>query len=187
MKRLTGILAIAALMLSLAAIGCSDRNQADTNASGADTVRPDTDMLGATIYMYDRQYVTAEIRAERIRKFESVDSTMGYQLDIDMYDTTGHIVSSLVSDSGLIREQTEDLHAYGDVVVVTEDSSKLFTDSLYFDPKTNLIHTDEYVKITRAADTLTGWGLEADRQLRHLKILRQVSGSLDQNKPEDEL
>lgn len=168
--------------------GCSfDRDRSGAQSSGPDTLRPDSDMLGATIFMYDRQYVTAEIRAEQIRKFESVDSTMGYMLDINMFDTTGKLVSSLVSDSGLIREATEDLHAYGHVVVITEDSSKLETDSLYFDPKTNLIHTDEFVKITRGADTLTGWGLEADRQLRGLKILRGVSGSLDQTPDESEL
>lgn len=178
---------VAAVSL-LFAVGCSfDRDQSAAQSSGSDTLRPDSDMMGATIFMYDRQYVTAEIRAERIRKFESVDSTMGYVLDINMFDTTGKLVSSLISDSGLIRESTEDLHAYGHVVVITEDSSKLETDSLYFDPATNLIHTDEFVKITRGADTLTGWGLEADRQLRGLKILRGVSGSLDQKPEESEL
>ena len=186
MKRFFYILfATVALML---AAGCSfDRDQTGAQSTGTDTLRPDSDMLGATIYMYDRQYVTAEIQAERIRKFESVDSTMGYVLDIHMFDTTGKRVSSLVSDSGLIRESTEDLHAYGHVVVITEDSAKLETDSLYFDPKTNLIHTDEFVKITRDGDTLTGFGLEADRQLKGLKILRGVSGTLDRKPDESDL
>lgn len=172
----------------ISAAGCSsDRDQTGAQSTELDTLRPDSDMLGATIYMYDRQYVTAEIQAERIRKFESRDSTMGYVLDINMFDTTGKLISSLVSDSGLIRESTEDLHAYGHVVVVTEDSAKLETDSLYFDPETNLIHTDLFVKITRSGDTLTGYGLEADRQLNGLKILRGVSGTLDQRPEESEL
>ena len=172
------LLLIAALLLT----ACSSTEQSSQTSANPDTLRPDSDMLGATIYMYDRSIVTAEINAERVRKFESLDSTMGYKLHINLFNDQGEVISRVVGDSGLIRESTEDLHIYGNVVVINDNDSRLETDSLYFDPETDSIYTDEFVRISRPGDTLTGWGLQADRQLRGLRILRQVSGTIGQKK-----
>lgn len=176
------ILTLLLTALALAFAACSDSGQTSQTANDADTLRPDSDMEGATIFMYDRSIVTAEIEAERVRKFETLDSTMGYKLHINLYNDQGEVISHVVGDSGLIRESTEDLHIYGDVVVINDNDSRLETDSLYFDPETDSIYTDEFVRISRPGDTLTGWGLQADRQLRGLRILNQVSGTIGQKK-----
>jgi LPS export ABC transporter protein LptC len=172
------IFGILTVLLSLG--GCSgdqDRSTAETETD--DTLRPDTDISGATLYMYDRDRITAEIRAERIRRFDNIDSTMGYNLDIDMFDSANVAVSQLVGDSGLIREQTNDLHVYGNVLlIVKENDTRLKTDSLYYDPVTAHVRTDEFVEITRGTSRVTGWGLDADRRLDTLKILRTVSGRI---------
>jgi len=175
---LTYCLLLAALVLG----ACSTTEQSSQTSAEPDTLRPDSDMQQATIYMYDRHIVTAEINAERVRTFESLDSTMGYQLHINLFNDQGDIISRVVGDSGLIRESSEDLHIYGNVVVINDNDSRLETDSLYFDPATDSIYTDEFVRISRPGDTLTGWGLQADRQLRGLRILRQVSGTISQKK-----
>ena len=181
---MTYLLQIATLVLiaTLLLAACSSTEQSSQTSADLDTLRPDSDMLGATIYMYDRSIVTAEINAERVRKFESLDSTMGYKLHINLFNDQGEVISRVVGDSGLIRESTEDLHIYGNVVVINDNNSRLETDSLYFDPETDSIYTDEFVRISRPGDTLTGWGLQADRQLRGLRILRQVSGTIGQKK-----
>jgi LPS export ABC transporter protein LptC len=110
---------------------------------------------------------------------------MAYDLKIDLFDDQGKVISQVVGDSGLIRESTEDLHMYGHVVVKTDNDSRLETDSLYFDPQTDSIYTDEFVRISRPGDTLTGWGLQADRALNGLRILRQVSGTISGEKKKD--
>lgn len=179
----TYLLLAGALFLAVTLLpACSSTEQSSQTSADLDTLRPDSDMLGATIYMYDRSIVTAEINAERVRKYDSIDSTMGYKLHINLFNNQGDVISRVVGDSGLIRESTEDLHIYGDVVVINDNNSRLETDSLYFDPRTDSIYTDEFVRISRPGDTLTGWGLQADRQLRGLRILRQVSGTIGQKK-----
>jgi LPS export ABC transporter protein LptC len=179
------IAVILGVLLIGGVVGCSrDENKLKSQDSlMPDSLRPDSDMSDARIFTYDRELLTTAVNAKRIRQYEALDSTMGYTVMIEMYDAEGAVVSTLVGDSGLIREKAGDLHMYGHVVAVTENESRLETDSLYFDPETQLIHTDEFVRITRPnGDTLTGWGFEADRQLTRVTILRQVSGSFQSGK-----
>lgn len=185
MTRAFAIVALLLLAIGFALVGCKDDQNPQTRSSENDSLLPDSDMEGARIYMYDRSIVTAEINAKRVRKFESLDSTMAYVLKIDLFNDQGEVISQVVGDSGLIRESTEDLHMYGHVVVITDNQSRLETDSLYFDPQTDSIYTDEFVRISRPGDTLTGWGLQADRALNGLRILRQVSGTISGDKKKD--
>jgi LPS export ABC transporter protein LptC len=164
--------------------GCSSDDTIGRKSTDIDTLRPSTELTGANIYLYDRHLVTTSIQAALLRKYEDRDSTMGYKLDIDMFDSTGAVVSELVGDSGLIREQTNDLHIYGHVVAVTENG-RLETDSLYYNPRTNKIYTDAFVELTRDEDVITGWGLEANRDLTRVTVKRQVSGTITKN-PEEQ-
>lgn len=185
MKSIVVIFAFACTLTLL--VACSgEQTQPSSQTDDEDSLfLPDTDISGAAISMYQRDQVTAEIVAERITRFDEIDSTMGYVLDIDLYDSTGQIVSKLVGDSGLIREESNELHVYGNVVVVvTKNDTELKTDSLYYDPLSAHIKTDDFVEITRGESVVTGWGLDADRQLDTLRILRMVSGSIKDIPPE---
>ena len=164
-------------------IACSDQTISDAaDSDSADSVlKPDSEVFGATIYLYDRDRVTSGIRAERIVRFEAIDSTMGYVLDCDFFDSLGHKTSNLVGDSGVIRENINQLEVYGHVVVVTEDSARLETDYLRWNPKREKIETDSYVEFTRHDDIMTGWGMEADPDLGRLRIKSQVSGSVSKD------
>jgi LPS export ABC transporter protein LptC len=169
--------------LALLLWGCSQKTMSEADSSDAvDSVLvPDSEVIGATIYLYDRHEVTSEIRADLIRRFEAIDSTMGYVLDIDLYDSLGRISSNLVGDSGVIREASNELEVFGQVVVVTEDGSRLETDYLRWDPKIGKIQSDAYVKFTRGEDIMTGWGMEADPDLGRLEILSSVSGTVSES------
>ena len=173
----------ATLLLALALVGCSEKtiSEGDQASSADSTLRPDSEVQGATVYLYDRQEVTTEIRADLIRRFEAIDSTMGYILDIDFFDSLGAVSSNLVGDSGVIRENTQRLQVYGEVVVVTQDSARLETDYLTWDPEIGKIQSDAFVKFTRGEDIMTGWGMEADPDLGRLRILSQVSGSVSES------
>lgn len=170
-----------ALVLLVLVAGCSDR---ETSKSAETTLmdstrRPDSEVGGARIYLYDRGQITTEILADKIFKFEINDSTMGYELAIQFFDSTGGIASTVVGDSGVIRENQGHLQIYGHVVVVSQDSSRLETDYLSWNPRTRRIQTDAFVRITDIqGNVITGWGMEADRNLGRIKILRHVSGTV---------
>ena len=85
-------------------------------------VRPDTELKGTTIHLYDRGRVTSAIQALRILKYESKDSTMGYTVHASFYDSTGAISSTLVGDSALIREKTIRQSVYGHVLITSYDA-----------------------------------------------------------------
>lgn len=174
------IYALSGLLFCLMVAGCTGQDPSTNNASGlADsTSKPDTEVSGATIYLYDRGRVTTEIVSEKIVKFETNDSTMAYRLDIDVLDSLGQSSTHIVGDSGIIRESTGMLYIYGNVVVVTSDQSRLETEYLWWDSKSDKIKTDAFVTITREGDVITGWGLEADERLKGYKILNQVSGAV---------
>ncbi|MDZ4723818.1 MAG: LPS export ABC transporter periplasmic protein LptC [candidate division Zixibacteria bacterium] len=169
------------IMAVLFQTGC-ERKPPD---GGSDTIlmdslgRPDSKVTVAKIHLYDKGTKTTEIRADQIRKFEKLDSTMAYSVDIDFFDSLGHVQTTLVGDSGVIRESTNRFHIFGNVVVSVGDTTKLETEHLIWNPETKQIETDAFVKITRRQDVITGIGMHADRELTHIKILDQVSGTIE--------
>ena len=168
------------LLLLLAVVGCEQqKSSTKTEASMLDSSgRPDAEVKGARIFLYDKGRVTTEIHAQKLLKFEAKDSTMGYTVTADFFDSVGAKISNLVGDSSLTRENSGHLWVYGNVVViVTENNTKLETDYLHWNPDIKKIQTDAFVKITKNGDVVTGWGMEADQKLTRIKILKQVSGS----------
>lgn len=161
-------------------LGCSDDNTSVTKQPGPvdSASRPDTEIRGATIDLYHGSELTTKVHAKRIVRFDDIDSTVGYTIDMIFYDSAGTETSNLVADSGVIREISGAFDVYGHVVVTTSDSVRLDTDYLKWNPSINRITTDAFVRISRPGDTETGWGLEATRDLSRIKILHQVSGTV---------
>lgn len=182
MKKIYEILYSVVFTAFLLLSGCiSDNTPSSDKMSFADSsLLPDSDLMEATIYLYDRGMVTTEIVSDKIVKYEKQDSTAAYQLDIIIFDSLGQVTSTIVGDSGVIREGRHQLFIYDHVVVHTTDSIKLETDYLFWNSRTNLIKAPEnvFVKITQGKDIMTGWGLEADPKLSRYKILKQVSGTI---------
>ncbi len=161
------------------ATGCdSQKSTVRTEPTLGDTNhRPDTEVTGARIQLYDKERVTNLIDAKRLLRFEAKDSTVGYVVTVHIRDSAGTEISTLVGDSSLIRETSGHFSVFGNVVAVAENGTRLETDYLHWNPVVRKIQTDAFVKITRQGDVVTGWGLEATEKLTDLKILRQVSGS----------
>jgi LPS export ABC transporter protein LptC len=179
-KLLTQIGAFALLVVMLAIAGCTSQDSATRNMTTLpDSVpKPDTEVKGAKIDLFDKQEKTTEILARRILKFDAKDSTMGYEVNAHIFDSTGKVISNVVGDSALIRENSNHLYIYGHVVVISEDSTRLDTDFLHWNPTIKKIQTDSFVKIYRHGDVATGWGMEANETLTRVKILNQVSGTI---------
>jgi LPS export ABC transporter protein LptC len=175
-NRLTGF----ALVAMLVTAGCTTQDSSLRHASvpSDSLMKPDTEVKGARIDLFDKSEKTTEIFANRILKYDAKDSTMGYEVTAHFFDSTGHIISDLVGDSALIRESTSHLYVYGHVVVKSEDSTRLETDFLHWNPDIKKIQTDAFVKIYRHGDVATGWGMEANQTLTRVKILNQVSGTI---------
>jgi len=147
---------------------------------------PETELKDATIVLTDKGIRNAVVRAAYIAKYSDTKETFARELDADFYDDNGIHTSNLVSDSGWINEEDQNMEVLGHVVVVNSDGVKLETESLTWDQSINRVVTDDFVKITRGNDILTGYGLITDQRMESIKILKDVKGKIEEV-PEDEL
>ncbi len=168
------------ILFALALTGCNrdDFNRSDQGDS-LELNAPDSEVSGATILLSDKGKMTSEIAADKIIQYNDIDSTMAYVLNIRNFDTLGHVNSTVTGDSAVIREETRMYTIFGNVIVVTEDGTKLETDKLHWNPKTDKIHTDSFVRITNPDGVVSGWGMEADQKIKSYKILHKVSGEYE--------
>lgn len=142
---------------------------------------PDQESENAHIYLYNGNLRSVDIETTRMWKFSQKDSVIAWELKVNFYDTTGEVTSHLVSDSGYIKEVRDQMVALGNVVLIGKDSSVLETQALTYDNKTQMISSDVFVSIVKGTDTLRGIGFRSDRELRRVRILKQVSGSFSED------
>ncbi len=93
--------------------------------------------------------------------------------------TDGRVTSRLTAREGRVWLKSSNLLAKGEVVVATEDSTYLFTDSLIWNNSEQRIETDARVKIKNRSSVLEGEGLIADANLSQITIKSPIEGKSD--------
>ncbi|MBI3586732.1 MAG: LPS export ABC transporter periplasmic protein LptC [Ignavibacteriales bacterium] len=163
------------LMCSLL-LGCEDKIK-PTVLPGIDSQSlPQQESWKSRIVLSDSGKVKAVIDAGYIRKFDLPSVTLlSESVTVYFYNEIGKQTSTMTSDEGKVDETTNSLEAYGHVVVVSDDSTRLRTEKLYWDNKRRLIHTPAFVSIVSTKEKMQGTGFESDQQLRNYKIFK-VSG-----------
>jgi len=174
------------IMITIIALfaGCGEKEGIKAPGAGvaatpdSNVIRPDQQIKGAVISLFEGSVVTTDIRADYIEKYNKQDSTLAWGLNVHFFEKSGKKTSHLVADSGVVRETVKWMMANGNVVVTSfEDSSRLETQQLFWDGREQKVTTDSFVTIYQDGDTLMGYGFEADQDLKGFKIKRQVSGA----------
>jgi LPS export ABC transporter protein LptC len=93
---------------------------------------------------------------------------------IDFFDKDGNKYSHLTAREGEVQQGSNDMEARGNVVVTTTDGVRIQTESLRFLSRQNRIVSDDFVKLERHGDVVTGVGFESDPSLEHFAIRREV-------------
>ncbi|MGH7726655.1 MAG: LPS export ABC transporter periplasmic protein LptC [Candidatus Eiseniibacteriota bacterium] len=93
---------------------------------------------------------------------------------IDFFDSEGKKYSHLTAREGEVKQPSNDMEARGNVVVTTEDGVRIETSSLSFLNRERKIVSNEFVRLERNGDVVTGVGFESDPSLEHFSIKRQV-------------
>lgn len=171
MKLILTVLALVLLTLS-----CSDeRSGTAVQPEGM----PDQILENSVIVFTVNGIKTTVVKAKYIEKYLEQDLTEASGLYVDFFNQDGQHTSVLVADSGDIKEKKQLMEVRGNVVVTTDKGVKLETQTLRWDPNTAMIVTDDFVKITRGQDVVTGYGMESDQELKHIKIKKNVSGEIE--------
>ena len=109
--------------------------------------------------------------SEALIKNEKSDALLRGSVKADFFDEQGLHISQLTSDSAHIDQKTNNLHAYGNVRVISDDSVKLFSNSILWDNHYKLITSHDSVMFTSSNnDTMYGVGFESDMDLTKWKI-----------------
>jgi len=166
--RLVSALLTSALLL---AAGCSDRGSRDVMMDEEGTRTPDQIIKGFSITITDEGVKKTRVEADEAFVFEEEDLVAARKLDVVFYGENGEYFSRLRSDSGTIDMKTNDMVAVGNVVVVTDDGTRLETGSLVWDDDEEKISTDDSVVIYQEDKVLRGKGLVSDPKLEDVLIM----------------
>jgi LPS export ABC transporter protein LptC len=142
---------------------------------------PQQESWDSHIVISDSGLVRAVIDAGYLCVYEGSQQThMSNGVVVHFFNSDGKQTSILTSKEAIVDESTNNLEAIGNVLVVSEDSTKLKTEHLYWDNKHQLVHTPEYVEITSPKEKLQGHGFESDQSLRNYKIFHVTGQSVQQ-------
>lgn len=122
---------------------------------------------------------TGVLRADSVTVYRQGQEKRGKRIRVDYYDRDGQHVSTLTAEEGTYNSDAEEVEARGNVVVVSEDSTRLQTDVLIWRKQINRIFTDSFVTITRGKNTVSGYGLDTDPRLEDFHILRNLQGRIE--------
>ena len=165
------LLSVAVLTLGLSACGEKIRPSV---LQGIDTKHgPQQESWHSTVIISDSGRVQAKIIAGYIRKFDSPQETL---LDsgvvVYFFNELGKQTTTMTALHGKVNERTYDIDAFGNVLVVSDDSTRLRSERLFWDKQRRLIHTSDYVAIVSPKERVQGQGFESDQRLRNYKIFK---------------
>jgi LPS export ABC transporter protein LptC len=96
---------------------------------------------------------------------------------IEFYDDKQEVFSVMNAPGGLLNTKTRNILVGDSVVVYTNDSTKLFTDSLFWQNDSQKILTNCSVTILKQDGTIIeGKGLRADPYLKKIEIISETKG-----------
>jgi LPS export ABC transporter protein LptC len=98
-------------------------------------------------------------------------------VEIEKYDENMQITASITSDYARYYEKEGKWEAKNNVVAVNAEGDTLKTEQLIWEEKKEIIYSEQFVKIIRKDQIITGIGFESDQDLSNWKI-KKAQGSI---------
>ena len=166
------IILITSLLGIIILVGCQ-KKQDTVVADMEQTEYPDQEGWNSTVTSSKKGIVGATIKyghMQRFKKRKVVEFDSG--VVVDFYDEQGVHTSNLTSHKGRLDEATNNIEAYGNVVVVSDTGINLKTERLKWDNSIEKIISNNFVTIVTAEkDTFYGNGFESDQNLENWHII----------------
>ena len=166
---------IGALLIS-AIISCSGTDTPERSVGG--TEMPDQEFTDFTTIESDSGIVQWILKAPVARVYNLRKLLVTDNPEIVFYDEAGNVTSVLVAEKGEYNQQSHDLTALGNVVLTSTEGFTLETESLVWLNLIEQIHTEDFVKVTKGNDVLTGYGFQGYPELKNIDIKRDVKAYL---------
>ncbi len=119
-----------------------------------------------------------KLTAPKASKFNTKNLVVLEKPVIRFFDEEGKLQTTLTSDNGELYKESQDMLAYGHVLVRSVSGDFLETDSLYWMDAKSKIRSDSFVKLTRGNDIVTGIGMECNYKLSAVKIKKNIQATI---------
>lgn len=167
------------LMLGLLAAGCGERRAIGPAASSG--VLPDQEVSDFVLTETDQGTPQWTLYAQYAGTYSARNTIVARGIRVDFFDERGKKNSTLTSREGDINQLTRNMTARGNVVLQNIDGTRMTTEHLQFLNQQQKIVTDDFVRVQRAGDVLTGVGFESDPQLKHFEFRSKVNATVRSN------
>jgi LPS export ABC transporter protein LptC len=164
---------LALLAFTLPMIGCEKSRSIGPTSSNAEL--PDQEVSDFVLTETDEGHLQWKMFARSAATYSARNIVVAQGVRVDFFDEAGKQSSELTANEGEIHEQTRDMVARGNVVLQTTEGTRMSTQKLEFKNKLQKIVSDEFVRVERGGDELTGYGFESDPDLKHFEFKRQVT------------
>jgi len=129
-----------------------------------------------TMYYSDSGLIKACLTAPVMKRYENKEQKgiikLTDGLQVVFYDSLGNKETLLTAKYGERFDELQRIEVKYDVVVITADSEKMYTDHLIWDERANRIYSDVFIKIITPDKIIWGDGFESDERFNQYKILR---------------
>jgi LPS export ABC transporter protein LptC len=171
LKRFSSVLA-AALLLA----GCGQKRAIGPTASSG--ALPDQEVSDFVLTETDKGTPQWTLYAQYAATYSARNTITARGIRVDFFDDQGRKNSTLTSREGEINQLTRDMTAIGDVVLQSAEGTRMSTQHLRFLNGQQHIVTDDFVRVERAGDVLTGTGFSSDPQLKHFEFRSRVNATV---------
>ncbi len=151
-------------------ISCSKIESSNNNSSEE---LKENEIWNPVIILTREETKLVKVTSKKLYKNTNEMALLVGNVVVDFYNDEGDHISILYSDSVRIDEQNNNLHANGNVYVVSDSGYTLATSKLLWDNRYEMIVAEDSVMFTHhAGDTLYGIGFESDIDLERFKIFK---------------
>ena len=157
-------------MIFLLCISCSNIESSNNNSSEE---LKENEIWNPVIILTREETKLVKATSKKLYKNINEMALLVGNVVVDFYNDEGDHISILNSDSARIDEQNNNLHANGNVYVVSDSGYTLTTSKILWDNRYEMIVAEDSVMFTHpAGDTLYGVGFESDIDLERFKIFK---------------
>ena len=167
MKLHSAVLYSVTFLFVLSLFGCGGDEEGGLRGS---RTLADQEVDGFTLTQTREGARVWSISAEHALIYEDADRVEMIDLRVDFFDEAGEVRSTLTANEGVLARRTSDMEVLGDVVVYAADGTVLTTEKLTWDERKGQVETDRPVRVTKGRDVMTGVGLEADPDLKNIRV-----------------
>lgn len=158
------------LMTALVWAACSDLTESSPESTSKDANIPDQEGWNSKAVFTTKGVIEAELYSKHLMRWNNQKlTTFGQGLRVEFYEKGEHN-ATLTSDSGEVRGNTNNLSAFGNVVIVSDSGLTMRTEKIYWDDQKQLVFADGFVTMTSAEDTLNGYEFESNKDLSNWKM-----------------